>query len=171
MKQKIKQYFRKFFLINDTPHKIAGGAALGIFLGIFPGEGVASTLVLSTVFRLNRLAATAGVLATNTWTTFFIVPLAAIVGGFLFHINPSILIQNFEQTFQSGLSEFFTETIFFQIALPLLSGFFIVSGIVAIGFYFILLYLLKKDKIELTENGKIFDPKASLKRIKKQITK
>ena len=79
---------RKFFLINDTPHKVAGGAALGTFLGIVPGEGVLITLLLSSLTRLNRLAALAGVGATNMWTTVLTLPVAAFFGGWIFRIDP-----------------------------------------------------------------------------------
>ncbi len=87
MNERIKIFFKKFFLINDTPHKIAAGAALGIFLGIVPGEGVMTTLVLASLFRFNRAAALIGVLATNMWTTLAVLPLAAGVGSFLFGEN------------------------------------------------------------------------------------
>ena len=65
--RKIKNGVKKFFLIDDTPHKIAGGFALGVFWGIMPGEGVATTLITAVLLRLNRLSATAGVAMSNMW--------------------------------------------------------------------------------------------------------
>lgn len=169
MKDKIKQFFRKFFLINDTPNRVAAGAALGMFLGIIPGEGVAATLILASLLRFNRLSATAGVLATNMWGTIIILPLAAGVGGFLFNESGENLIQQFHATYHLGWKFFLTKAILFDVALPLVVGFLVVAGTLSLGFYFLLLYLLKKDKIELTEDGKIFDPKKSLRRIRKKI--
>ena len=140
---KIKKFFKQFFLINDTPHKIAAGAALGIFLGIAPGEGVATSLVLASIFRLNRLAATAGVLATNMWTTILVLPLAATVGGFLFGKNSSELVEQFNRTYHLGFKFFLSKAILFDIALPLVVGFFVVSGVIALLFYMIIFFLIK----------------------------
>lgn len=145
--KKIAEFIKKFFLIDDSPHKVAAGAALGIFWGIMPGEGVATTLVTASILRFNRLSATAGVLAVNMWTTFLIMPLAATVGGFLFHINPKTLIHNFQTTFHLGWRHFFSETIFTDLLLPLIIGFIIVSALISLLFYFLLYFLLKQKKI------------------------
>jgi uncharacterized protein (DUF2062 family) len=140
---KIKKFFKQFFLIDDTPHKIAAGAALGIFLGIAPGEGVASTLILASLLRFNRLSATAGVLATNMWGTVVVLPLAAAVGGFLFKTNGAQLVTQFDQTYHLGLKFFFTKAIIFDIALPLIVGFFAVAGVIAVAFYGLIFFLIK----------------------------
>ncbi|MDO8529771.1 MAG: DUF2062 domain-containing protein [bacterium] len=158
---KLKKFLEKFFLIDDTPKKVAGGAALGIFLGIFPGEGVLSTLFFATIFRLNKLAATAGVLATNMWMTIVILPLAAGVGSFIFRENYSNLISQFQayrqfDTIKEAL--LFSVSVLYDFALPLLVGFFIVAGAIAIGSYFLLYFFLKRknikhlrDKIEIKQ--------------------
>lgn len=148
---KLKRFLKKFFLINDTPVKIAGGAALGVFLGIFPGEGVFSALFFSSVFRLNKLAATAGVLAVNMWMTVVVLPPAALVGSFLFNENYLNLIDHFQryQQFDTIKETFlFSLSIFETAFLPLLVGFFIVAGTISIGFYFLLLFILKRRHIE-----------------------
>lgn len=144
---KIKNFIAKFFLIDDSPHKVAAGAAIGIFWGIMPGEGVATTLVTATIFRFNRLSATAGVLAVNMWMTIVSLPLAAICGGFLFKVDPEILISNFKSTYDLGIKYFFTETIFSHLLLPLIAGFFIVSIAISLVFYFLLYFLLKYKKV------------------------
>lgn len=148
---KLKKFFKHFFLINDSPHKVAGGAALGIFLGITPGEGVAATLILSSLFRLNRLSATAGVLATNMWATVITLPVAAIIGGFLFNTNARKLAADFEKNYHLGWEFLLSEAVIFNIALPLLVGFVIVDGIIALGSYFLLLYLLKNQKVKFSK--------------------
>ncbi|MFH0969604.1 MAG: DUF2062 domain-containing protein [Patescibacteria group bacterium] len=151
MKNKFKNLIKQFFLINDTPQKISGGAALGIFLGIFPGEGVFSTLFFAAVFRLNKLAATAGVLATNMWMTAVALPAAAFVGGFLFNEKYSDLIrqfQNYRHTDTIKEVFLFSLSIFSQTFLPLLVGFFVVAGAISLGFYFLLLFILKRKHIE-----------------------
>jgi uncharacterized protein (DUF2062 family) len=148
--RKIKKFIEKFFLINDTPQKVAGGAALGIFLGIFPGEGVLAALFFSAIFRLNKLSATAGVLATNMWMTAITLPVAAVIGSFLFDEKYSDLIGRFHEykhldTIKEAL--LFSLSIFETAFLPLLVGFVIVAGAIAIGFYFLLYSFLNKRHI------------------------
>ncbi len=152
--QKIKKTFFKFFLINDTPQKIAGGAALGIFLGIIPGEGMTASIILASFFHLNRLAAVGGALATNMWTTFFILPAATFVGSFLFNKNSQELILNFKQNYHLiGYKVFLSKAIFFDLALPLMVGFLLVAGSISLVFYFVLLYLLKNHRIKFTKRN------------------
>ena len=146
--QKIKTFFLKFFTLKDTPHKIAAGFALGTFMGIVPGEGVATTLILATIFRINRASATAGVLATNMWGTIVVFPLVAIVGGLLFGETPNHLTQQFDQTYHLGFRYFLSKVIFFDLALPLIVGFIIVAGAISLLAYFILYFLLKYNKIK-----------------------
>ncbi len=145
--QKLKSYIKKFFLIDDTPHKVAAGFALGIFWGIMPGEGVGTTIITAAILRFNRLSATAGVLASNMWMTFVVLPLAATVGGFIFNVSPKLLIQSFNETYQLGLKYFFTETIIIEILTPFFIGFLAVSISISLFFYFGLYFLLKYRKI------------------------
>jgi uncharacterized protein (DUF2062 family) len=154
MKMRIWNYIRKFFLIDDTPHKVAGGAALGVFMGITPGEGVLITLFFSYIFRLNRLAALAGVLAVNMWTTVVILPFAAAIGGLIFRVNPQILSNDFNKAFTFGWKYFLNWRIFFETAVPLLVGYVVIAGAVASVVYFGLLYILIKRK-RLNENERI----------------
>ncbi|MEI6587524.1 MAG: DUF2062 domain-containing protein [Candidatus Moraniibacteriota bacterium] len=144
---KTKEYIKRFFLIDDTPHKVAAGFALGVFWGIMPGEGVGTTLLTAYLLRFNRLSATAGVLASNMWTTFIVLPLAAIAGGFAFHVSPESLTSSFWSTYNLGWKFFLTETIFLKILTPFFVGFFIVSIAIALFFYFLLYFVLKYNKV------------------------
>src|SRR4030042_3762558 len=149
MKKRIRDYIKQFFLIDDTPHKVAGGAALGVFLGITPGEGVLSTLFFAYIFQLNRLAALAGVLSVNMWTEVLVVAIAAAVGGFIFHIDPQTLSRDSHEVFSLGWQYFFSWNILRDVALPLIAGYIIVAGAIVAALYFGLLYLLiKKRKIK-----------------------
>lgn len=143
---KTKKFFLKFFTLDDTPHNIAAGFALGIFLGIVPG-GILTALLLATILRINRASATAGVLATNMWGTIAAMPLAAAIGGFLFSTTPNHLMEQFDNTYHLGLRFFLSDVVFFDLALPLLSGFIIVTGSISLISYFVLYFLLKYKKI------------------------
>lgn len=149
-KTKIQNFFRRFLLIDDTPHKVAGGAALGVFLGIIPGEGVTASLVLATLFRLNKISATAGALATNMWTTVIVLPLAAFIGGWFFKVSPAQLMDEFHTTFNSGWKHFWGKTIFLNLALPLLVGFLLVASLTAAIIYTVLYFLLRYQHLRKT---------------------
>ena len=140
--EKLRNTLKKFFLINDTPHKVAAGAALGIFLGIVPGEGLICTLIVASLLGFNRLAATAGVLAVNMWTTVFVLPLAAGAGALIFQKNSTDLISQFSGVSDNFFHIFFSEIFFFQITLPILVGFAVVSAVIALAVYFGLFALL-----------------------------
>ncbi|NTU66661.1 MAG: DUF2062 domain-containing protein [Candidatus Moranbacteria bacterium] len=144
---KIKNFLLKFFLIDDTPHKVAAGAALGVFWGIMPGEGIGTTIVTAAIFRFNRLSAVTAALATNTWTSFFILPLAAVIGGYIFKTDPGKLIDDFKNTYHLDIRYFFTEDILFGLIIPLLAGFAIVSIAISMLVYFSVYFLLKYRKI------------------------
>jgi uncharacterized protein len=146
MKKKIRDYIKQFFLIDDTPHKVAGGVALGVFMGITPGEGVLITLFFAYILRLNRLAALAGVLAVNMWTTVVTLPFAAAVGGFIFRVNPETLSNDFHEAFSLGWKYLLSWNILRETAIPLIVGYIVIAGIAAAVVYFGLLYFLIKKR-------------------------
>jgi len=153
MRKKIRDYIKQFFLIDDTPHKVAGGAALGVFLGITPGEGVLATLFFAYIFRLNRLAALAGVLAVNMWTLFFTLPVAAAIGGLIFQVDPKSLSDNFHETSTLGWKYLFSWNILREVALPLAIGYIVLAGVIAAAVYFgLLFFLIKKKKATKKEH-------------------
>lgn len=156
MKKRIRDYIKQFFLIDDTPHKVAGGAALGVFMGITPGEGVLTTLFFAYIFRLNRLAALAGVLAVNMWTTVLTLPVAAAIGGLIFRINPQTLSNDFHESLNLGWQYLFSWNVLRETAIPLLAGYIVLAGTIAAMIYSGLLYLLikrKKKKHLLSKDG------------------
>lgn len=83
----IKNFFKKIYqsvvVINDTPHRIAGGFALGVFLGIVPGAGPMASLVMAYVLQVNRAAALAGSLLTNSWFSVVTFVFAVKIGAFV----------------------------------------------------------------------------------------
>lgn len=146
MRKRIRDYIKQFFLIDDTPHKIAAGAALGVFFGIVPGEGFGTTLLFSYLLRLNRLAALAGVSIVNTWTTVLVLPFAAIAGAFVLGVNKTEIIHRFNGLNGNYFQLFLNKVFFREITLPLLVGFFIVAGTVALLIYLLLLLVLNFRK-------------------------
>ena len=147
---KFKAFLKKFFLIHDTPHKIAAGAALGLFMGIIPG-GVITTLVLASILRFNRLSAGIGALAFSVWTTALFLPPSAALGGFLFNTNTHDLASDINRIYQLGFTDLIGRQIwpvFLDLALPLIVGLFIVGSAVSLVFYLFLFRLLKNRKLK-----------------------
>jgi uncharacterized protein (DUF2062 family) len=142
----MQNFFKKFILIDDTPHKIAAGAALGVFLGIAPGAGVAAALVLASIFRINRLAALAGALATNTWTLIIALPMAAAVGGFMVGGNKTSLVLQFNEIQNLGIKYLISKAALLDVALPLAIGFVVVSGVTALFCYITIFSLIQIHK-------------------------
>jgi uncharacterized protein (DUF2062 family) len=145
---KIKAFFASFFDLEDSAHNIAAGAALGIFFGIMPVEGITTTLVFVTLLGFNKPSALLGMLATNSWTTFVLLPLAALAGGLLFNKTIASLYVQFDQTYQMGLSAFFSKASLLDLALPLVVGYLIVALTIALLFYLIIYVCLKYFKVE-----------------------
>ncbi|EKE12051.1 MAG: hypothetical protein ACD_14C00032G0005 [uncultured bacterium] len=144
--KKIETFFQRFFTLDDTPNNIAAGAALGIFLGIVPGEGLATTLVITALIGINKASATIGVLATNMWGTIAVLPLATFIGGWVFRIDSARLASEFKATYNLGFKYFLSKAIFFDLALPLIVGFITSAGLIALVFYLIVYFLLKHKK-------------------------
>jgi uncharacterized protein (DUF2062 family) len=63
MRRRLKAHGRKLFVIKDTPHAIASGAAIGVFLGFTPLFGLKTllALLLAALFRVNKIAAVVAV--------------------------------------------------------------------------------------------------------------
>ena len=147
LSNKIKKLFEHFFMIDDTPHKVAAGAALGIFSGTVPGEGLITALILASIFRFNRLSTTLGVFATNMWMTIITLPPAAYIGSALFGTSYRSLVDDFNSTYDMGWKYFLSEAVLLDIVLPLMVGFVITAGMISLAFYFLLYFLLKNKKI------------------------
>ncbi|EKE19824.1 MAG: hypothetical protein ACD_8C00101G0017 [uncultured bacterium] len=143
----IKNFFSHFFTLDDSAHNIAGGFALGVFLGTLPGLGILAMLFALSIFKLNRTSAVIGVLATNTWGTIVALPFATVIGGFLFGQSSVHLSQEFQATYQLGFKYFLSKVIFFDLAVPLIVGFVISAGAIALLFYCIIFYLLRYKKV------------------------
>lgn len=144
---RIKTSIRKFFLINDTPHKIAAGFALGIFWGTIPGGGPLVSLIFSWLFGLNRLAAISGALATNLWLTITILPLATKIGTLIFKEDYQGLLVQFQTNYHPDYKFFLSNFVIFEIALPLVIGFIITALIIALLAYLGVWFLIKNRQM------------------------
>lgn len=141
---------RSILMLDDTPHSIALGTALGMFIGITPTGGiqmllvVALSLTLGRIFRFNRLAALLMVYVSNPITA---VPLywfcyqvgAVFLGADLTKEDFTRIFQY--ESFDQWSTEFFGLLV--DIGGPLLLGSLIVATVAAIVTYPIMLWLLE----------------------------
>lgn len=138
----LKKLYHTLVEIDDTPQKIASGAGLGIFLGVLPGTGPVAALTLALFFKLNRAAALAGSLLTNTWINFVTFPLAVKLGSIVLRLDwrdvyrsGAALVNDF--SWRSLFALVFTKAIF-----ALLLGYLLVGLVAGIFVYFIALAAL-----------------------------
>jgi uncharacterized protein (DUF2062 family) len=138
--------YLKLFGINDTPHKIALGLGLGVFLGILPGTGPIAALVVASALKLNRASALLGTLLTNTWLSVVSFILSVKIGSVILGVR-------WQEVYNSWLifiKDFRIENLFkfslLKIVFPVLLGYLAVSVLAGVIAYLIALGLLKKDR-------------------------
>ena len=75
----LRRHWHALVQLHDTPHAIAGGVAIGVFMGFFPPLGfkVISAILIAWAFRCSRVAAAVSV----NWhdICWFIPPLFALL--------------------------------------------------------------------------------------------
>jgi len=155
MKGLLRQFFIKLFKINDTPHKIALGFGIGVFLGIIPGTGPLVALIIASFLRINRAAAILGSLLTNTWTTLLTTILSIKIGS-------TILGLNWQEVYKSWLNllkDFQWGNLFklsiLKIILPILIGYFMIALFLGLLVYLIFLLILTRRKNENKDRIKL----------------
>ncbi len=127
----LRYYYLRLVRIDDSPEKIAGGVALGVFLGVFPTFGLGLLLAVGLAHRLhvNRVAALLGSVIMNPFTTVPFWTLSAVVGGFIFQVD-SAKILGVAKDFESNWA-----ALFGHLGLVYLAGNTVVSVVLAAAFY------------------------------------
>lgn len=142
---------RAILSLNDTPHSIAKGTAIGMFLGLTPTVGIQMMLVMLVSFfiRFNRKAALITVYISNPFT---MIPMywANYKVGTLF-FDETVSHEDFERLLTyHGFSEWMNaiHAVFIEVGLPLLFGSLIVAttgGLITYPFIRWLLRATGKD--------------------------
>ena len=75
--------YERFVKLRGSPHAIAMGLALGIFVGMSPffGLHILATIPIAAVFRWSKIAALIGVNITNAFTAPLIYPITYWIGS------------------------------------------------------------------------------------------
>lgn len=148
----LKLTWIKLYRINDTPHKIALGFGLGVFLGVMPGVGIIAAIVLAWLLRLNRIAALLGTLLTNTWISFVTLLLSIKVGSAIMGLDWHLVYGNWKSLLKSfSWQKVFTVS-FLEIFRPVAVGYAIVSFCLGVLAYIAALALIVKVRNAKNKN-------------------
>lgn len=141
----VKGLGKKLLTLRDTPHAIAGGVAIGVFIGFTPLFGIKTLLSLGVAYllRCNPIAAVIAVslhdIVTPLWPV--LLRIEYDIGFWLLshphHLPPKMEMHHIH------VSEMLKWTTFFHVGLPLLVGSLFLAAPAAALFYFVLLGILK----------------------------
>lgn len=158
--KKLWAYFvslgRKLIELHDTPHAIAGGVAIGMFIGFTPLFGLKTLLCLglACVLRCNPIAAVIAVslhdIVTPIWPV--LLKIEYDIGAFIMlHLHktpPSLDLHHFH------LADIMKWTTFFKVGLPLLIGsVFLSTPAAVISYIGMLKFLQFREKRRAAGSG------------------
>lgn len=136
--RKVKERIRHLLRLNTTPHEIALGVALGVFIAILPLYGFHTLLVLIfalMVPRANKIAILAGTNISLPPTLPFITWAGYGIGNFFLGGGyPPIGWQMFKDIDRQSIFNLYYPLFLGSVALGLASGFI---------FYFITLFFFR----------------------------
>ncbi len=138
--------------INDAPNKIALGFGLGLFLGVLPGTGVIAAVVCSVALRVNKAAALTGALLVNTWINIVAFPLALVVGGFVFRIDPDLLQVKWLALLADFTWNALLDTLILYAALAVFVGYLLLGLAMGIVGYVICLFAVVWTRKKIAKN-------------------
>ena len=145
--EKVRETVKKLFSLKDTPHAIAGGVAIGVFVGFTPLFGVKTLLSLGLAYalRCNPIAAVIAVSLHDVLMPFapFLMRMEYDIGYWMLS-HPHHLPPKLELSHQHlHLGEMLKWTTFLNLGLPLLLGSLVVSAPAAVVSYFFMLTIVK----------------------------
>ncbi len=131
----LRRTIKAFIHINDSPHRIAAGLGVGVFTGIFPGTGPLAALFLASLLRLNRAAALAGSLATNTWLSIVTFVLSIKVGSAIMGLEWHAVYERITSCIAAFRWTDLFKVSFLQLVVPLLIGYVSIALLLCLGTY------------------------------------
>lgn len=77
------RWYQRFIRLRASPHAIAAGMALGLFIGMSPffGLHVITAVGLAALFKWSKISALIGVQITNALTAPFVYPIVYWIGS------------------------------------------------------------------------------------------
>lgn len=153
----LKGLGRKLFSLKDTPHAIAGGVAIGVFVGFTPLFGIKTLLSLGLAYalRCNPIAAVIAVSLHDVLTPFvpFLMRMEYDIGYWIMshphHLPPKLELHHQHL----HLGEMLQWTTIMKVGMPLLIGSMFVSAPSAVIFYFLVLWIMRARQSRTAELG------------------
>lgn len=142
---------RSILMLDDTPHSIALGTAIGMFVGMTPTVGIQMLIVLSVgflvrpFFGFNRIAAVLTVYVTNPFTIIPIYWFNYQVGTFFF--PSSVTYEDFVAVVQfDRRGEWFVRAVSLisELGSPLLIGCLVVATVCSLLTYPSMRWLIRR---------------------------
>ncbi len=152
-----KKFISKIDEINENPHRIALGMAIGVFIGISPTTPFNTILaiIFSFILRGSKSASAVGVWIANPITIPFFYIAGYKLGCVILHIEPFIGLSLIKNLFGSlSLAKNFADKLtimnmFFKANIGIFKALFIggcaIGLIFAIPSYFLTYYIAKKN--------------------------
>jgi len=154
--KKLIEHFRalwkRLLELRDTPHAIAGGAAIGMFYGFTPLFGVKTLLSLVTAWlaRCSKIAAVIAVTLHDVVTPFWPVLLRIEYDiGYWLLSNPHTLPPKLKlkHVVHFDLAEMLHWTTFLKVGLPLLIGSLVIAVPAALISYVVAYQIMHRRSI------------------------
>ena len=148
----LKDLGARLFSLKDSPHAIAGGVAIGTFVGFTPLFGIKTLLCLGMAYLL-RCNPIAAVIAVSLHDV--LVPVAPVVMRWQYDLGFWLLSHPHHMPAKLEIlhhhirpEEMLKWTTFLHIGLPLLVGSLLFSGPASVVSYFITLTILKSRRVK-----------------------
>lgn len=144
-KKTLKEKVLILWRSHRSPHEIAYGVAIGVFIGIMPFYGLRIIMALSVAFILrqpNKLAIFLGLNISLPPTIPFITWAAYSIGRMM--VGSSYPVFSWEDFRHFSLSSFS------QFYYVLLLGSFVLGTVLSIVFYFLTLWVLSRRKPKIS---------------------
>lgn len=155
-----KELGRKLISLKDTPHAIAGGVAIGMFIGFTPLFGLKTLLCLGAAYalRCNPIAAVVAVSLHDVVTPFwpFLLRVEYDIGYWILS-SPHVFPPKVEMH-HLKLAEMLQWTTFLKLGLPLLVGSLFLSAPSAALAYVLMLGFLKRREARLAAEAPMDPP-------------
>jgi uncharacterized protein (DUF2062 family) len=141
---------RHILMLDDTPHSIALGTTVGMFIGMTPTVGIQMLLVMlfalatRRLFEFNRVAALITVYISNPVTLVPIYYFDYQVGT-LFFEDPGFSREDFARILEyEGLAQWWAMIVelFVEIGLPMIAGSLVVGSVCAAITYPLMRWIL-----------------------------
>lgn len=150
-----RSLLRNILMLDDTPHSIALGTAIGMFIGITPTVGIQMILVMlfayavSPLLKFNRVAALITVYISNPLTTVPLYWFSYKIGTLFF--GGSMTRDDFGKVLHYESFEEWWATVvnlFVHIGKPLILGSLLLGAVCALLTYPTMLWLVRRFKQE-----------------------